>query len=103
MNDIKSLSLLIIFLFLPGYTFIKLLFFSEIFHLEYEKLYYLVFSISISIVFMILIGFLLSILRSFNIINMFFSLTFLTIIFFIIGLYIGSYPSLKKMIKISEK
>lgn len=99
------LGLLLIF-FLPGFTFVKVLFpRKEELDKEYGMLYQIVLGIGMSIVIMIIVGIFLGALPltngkgQFTSVNILLMLSVITILLFIIGIFRNSYPGLTKLLE----
>ncbi len=94
---LQVLAAILMLFFLPGYTFINMLFPKpgEL-DLEYDQLYRIGLGMGMSIVIAILLGYLLGYYALFYAGYIWLGLTALTIIFFIVGYMRGGYPTIRR-------
>ena len=97
MNILQVIAAVLVLFFLPGYTFINMLFpkRGEL-DLEYDQLYRIGLGMGMSIVISILIGYVLGYYGLFYSLYLWLTLISVTIIFFIIGFFRGGYPTLRR-------
>ncbi len=104
MSVLQTIAAVLMLFFLPGYTFINMLFpkRGEL-DLEYDQLYRVGLGMGMSIVLSILIGYLLGYHRLFYAEYLWLALINLTIIFFIVGYLRGGYPTIRRLLGFEEK
>ncbi len=104
MNILQVIGAVLMLFFLPGYTFINMLFPKKgELDLEYDQLYRIGLGMGMSIVIAILTGYILGYTSLFYGKYIWLALINLTGIFFIIGFYRGGYPTLRKWFGLEEK
>ncbi len=104
MNVLQVIGAVLMLFFLPGYTFINMLFPKRgALDLEYDQLYRIGLGMGMSIVIAILTGYILGYTSLFYGKYIWLALINLTVIFFIIGFYRGGYPTLRKWFGLEEK
>ena len=104
MNVLQVIGAVLILFFLPGYTFINMLFPKRgALDLEYDQLYRIGLGMGMSIVIAILTGYILGYTSLFYGKYIWLALISLTAIFFIIGFYRGGYPTLRKWFELKGK
>ncbi len=94
---LQVIAAVLMLFFLPGYTFINMLFpkRGEL-DLEYDQLYRIGLGMGMSIVIAILVGYILGYAALFYASYIWIALINLTVVFFIIGFFRGGYPTLRK-------
>ncbi len=104
MNILLVLAAIFVLFFLPGYTFITMLFpkRGEL-DLEYDQLYRIGLGMGMSIVISILVGYALGYLALFYASYLWITLINLSIIFYIIGFYRGGYPTIRKLLGLEKE
>ena len=104
MNILLVLAAILVLFFLPGYTFITMLFpkRGEL-DLEYDQLYRIGLGMGMSIVISILVGYALGYLALFYASYLWVTLINLSIIFYIIGFYRGGYPTIRKLLGLEKE
>ncbi|EDY36402.1 hypothetical protein ABOONEI_392 [Aciduliprofundum boonei T469] len=104
MNVLQVIGAVLMLFFLPGYTFINMLFPKKgELDLEYDQLYRIGLGMGMSIVIAILTGYILGYTSLFYGKYIWFALINLTGIFFIVGFYRGGYPTLRKLFGLEDK
>ncbi len=103
-NVLQVLAAVFVLFFLPGYTFINMLFpkRGEL-DLEYDQLYRIGLGMGMSIVIAILTGYVLGYLALFYAIYIWAALLNLTLIFFLVGFFRGGYPTLRRWMGLEEE
>ncbi len=98
MNIFQIIGAIIILFFLPGYTFITMLFpkRGEL-DLEYDQLYRIGLGMGMSIVISILVGYILGYYGFFYSQYLWIVLGNLSLFFFLIGFYRGGYPYIRRL------
>ncbi len=104
MNPLLVIAAIIVLFFLPGYTFITMLFpkRGEL-DLEYDQLYRIGLGMGMSIVISILVGFVLGAANLFYASYLWITLINLSIIFYLIGFYRGGYPTIRKLLGLEKE
>ena len=104
MNILQIIAAIIVLFFLPGYTFINMLFpkRGEL-DLEYDQLYRVGLGMGMSIVISILTGYVLGYYGLFYSDYIWIALLNLSLIFFLIGFYRGGYPSVRNLMGLEEE
>ncbi len=104
MNILQIIGAIIILFFLPGYTFITMLFpkRGEL-DLEYDQLYRIGLGMGMSIVISILVGYILGYYSLFYADYLWSVLGNLSLIFFVIGFYRGGYPYVRRLFGLEMK
>ena len=103
-NVLQVIAAVFVLFFLPGYTFINMLFpkRGEL-DLEYDQLYRIGLGMGMSIVIAILTGYVLGYLALFYAIYIWAALVNLSIVFFIIGFLRGGYPTIRKFMGLEKE
>ena len=103
-NIIQVMAAVIVLFFLPGYTFINMLFpkRGEL-DLEYDQLYRIGLGMGMSIVISILTGYALGYYGLFYSIYIWVVLLNLTILFYLIGFFRGGYPIIRKWLGLEKE
>ncbi len=103
-NVLQVLAAVFVLFFLPGYTFINMLFpkRGEL-DLEYDQLYRIGLGMGMSIVIAILTGYVLGYLALFYAIYIWLALLNLTILFFIVGFVRGGYPTIRRWLGLEKE
>ncbi len=103
-NILQVLAAVFVLFFLPGYTFINMLFpkRGEL-DLEYDQLYRVGLGMGMSIVISILTGYVLGYLALFYAIYLWLALLNLSILFFLIGFFRGGYPTIRNYMGLSKE
>ena len=104
MNILLILTAIFVLFFLPGYTFITMLFpkRGEL-DLEYDQLYRIGLGMGMSIVISIIVGYILGYLALFYASYLWITLINLSIVFYLIGFYRGGYPTIRKFLGLEKK
>ncbi len=104
MNILLTIAAIFVLFFLPGYTFITMLFpkRGEL-DLEYDQLYRIGLGMGMSIVISILAGYILGYLALFYASYLWITLINLSIIFYLIGFYRGGYPTIRKFLGLEKE
>ena len=104
MNVLLVLAAVFVLFFLPGYTFITMLFpkRGEL-DLEYDQLYRIGLGMGMSIVISILVGYVLGYLALFYASYLWITLINLSIIFYIVGFYRGGYPAIRRLMGLEKE
>jgi len=99
MNILQVIASILLLFFLPGYTFINMLFpHKGELDLEYDQLYRVGLGMGMSIVIAILTGYILGYTALFYARYLWIVLINLTVIFFIAGYFRGGYPTIRKIL-----
>ncbi|NPA75895.1 MAG: DUF1616 domain-containing protein [Euryarchaeota archaeon] len=103
-NPLQVIAAIFVLFFLPGYTFINMLFPKpgEL-DLEYDQLYRIGIGMGMSIVISILSGYVLGYLALFYAEYIWLVLLNLSVIFFLIGFYRGGYPTLRRFLGLEKE
>ena len=103
-NVLQVIAAVLVLFFLPGYTFINMLFpkRGEL-DLEYDQLYRIGLGMGMSIVISILVGYVLGYLSLFYDIYLWIVLLNLTILFFVVGFVRGAYPTIRIWLGLEEE
>ncbi len=103
-NVLQVIAAVFVLFFLPGYTFINMLFpkRGEL-DLEYDQLYRIGLGMGMSIVISILTGYVLGYLALFYAVYIWAALVNLSILFFIIGFLRGGYPTIRKFMGLEKE
>ncbi|AGB05102.1 Protein of unknown function (DUF1616) [Aciduliprofundum sp. MAR08-339] len=104
MGVLQVIAAVLMLFFLPGYTFINMLFpkRGEL-DLEYDQLYRIGLGMGMSIVISILVGYVLGYSALFYAKYIWIALINLTVIFFVVGFYRGGYPTIRRMIGLEKE
>jgi len=104
MNVLQVIAAILMLFFLPGYTLINMLFprKGEL-DVEYDQLYRIGLGMGMSIVISILVGYVLGYAALFYSRYIWLALINLTVIFFLIGLWRGGYPTIRRLLGYEEK
>ncbi len=104
MNPLQVIAAIFVLFFLPGYTFITMLFpkRGEL-DLEYDQLYRIGIGMAMSIVISIMVGFVLGATNLFYASYLWITLINLSIIFYLIGFYRGGYPTIRKLLGLEKE
>ncbi len=96
-NVLQVIAAVFVLFFLPGYTFINMLFpkRGEL-DLEYDQLYRIGLGMGMSIVIAILTGYVLGYLALFYSVYIWAALLNLSLLFFLIGFFRGGYPTIRR-------
>lgn len=99
MNILQVIASILLLFFLPGYTFINMLFpHKGELDLEYDQLYRVGLGMGMSIVIAILTGYILGYTNLFYAKYLWIVLINLTVIFFLVGYFRGGYPTIRKIL-----
>ena len=103
LHALQIIAAILMLFFLPGYTFINMLFpkRGEL-DLEYDQLYRIGLGMGMSIVISILVGYILGYSALFYANYIWIALINLTVLFFLVGFYRGGYPILRKWLGFEE-
>ena len=104
MNLIQIIGAIVILFFLPGYTFITMLFpkRGEL-DLEYDQLYRIGLGMGMSIVIAILVGYVLGYYGLFYANYLWIVFINLSLLFFLVGFYRGGYPYIRRLMGLEMK
>lgn len=104
MSVLQVMAAVLMLFFLPGYTFINMLFprKGEL-DLEYDQLYRIGLGMGMSIVISILVGYVLGYTALFYAKYLWIALINLTVLFFIVGFYRGGYPTVRKIMGLEKE
>jgi len=101
---LQVIAAVLMLFFLPGYTFINMLFpkRGEL-DLEYDQLYRIGLGMGMSIVIAILVGYIVGYAGLFYASYIWIALINLTVVFFIIGFFRGGYPTIRRWLGFEEE